>query len=168
MRDRANHPPCIRKSSTQDSLRLPHVAPAVVARMDVSWTSTGPLRRCRSSYRCSMVTSEAPSPDVMDRWLASSGEVGPVVIDMGAPFGAAVTVASDGTASEGGRPGPGDRLHVSEAPRPSRCRRDGPGMLGVEQRRLGQPVRGYADGLRTGPATPTCVRTCPSGERPAR
>ena len=47
-------------------------------------------------------TPEEPSPTVMDRWMTWFGELGAAVVDMGAPFGAAATIASDGTPSEGG------------------------------------------------------------------
>jgi hypothetical protein len=46
-------------------------------------------------------TSEEPSSEVMDRWMAWFGELGEAVVDMGAPFGATATIASDGTPSEG-------------------------------------------------------------------
>lgn len=46
-------------------------------------------------------TPEPPSPEVMDRWMAWFGTLGDAVIDMGAPFGDAATIASDGTPSPG-------------------------------------------------------------------
>ena len=52
------------------------------------------------------VTPEEPSSEVMDRWMAWFGELGEAVVDMGAPFGATATIASDGTPSEGTGPDP--------------------------------------------------------------
>ena len=52
---------------------------------------------------------EEPSPAVMDRWMAWFGELGEAVVEMGAPFGAVATIASDGTPSEGGGPDPATR-----------------------------------------------------------
>jgi len=49
---------------------------------------------------------EEPSAAVMDRWMAWFGELGEAVVEMGAPFGAVATIASDGTPSEGGGPDP--------------------------------------------------------------
>jgi len=49
-------------------------------------------------------TPEEPSPEVMDRWMAWFGELGESVVDMGAPFGASATIASDGTPSPGTGP----------------------------------------------------------------
>ncbi len=60
-------------------------------------------------------TPEEPSPEVMDRWMAWFSELGPAVVDMGAPFGAAATIASDGTPSEGAGPDPATGYTVIEA-----------------------------------------------------
>src|SRR5947208_15009322 len=60
-------------------------------------------------------TPEAPSPEVMDRWMAWFGELGDAVADMGAPFGASATIASDGTPSEGAGPEPATGYTVIEA-----------------------------------------------------
>jgi hypothetical protein len=60
-------------------------------------------------------TPEEPSPAVMDRWMAWFGELGAAVVDMGAPFGAAATIASDGTPSEGSGPDPATGYTVIEA-----------------------------------------------------
>ena len=60
-------------------------------------------------------TPEVPSAEVMDRWMAWFGELGAAVVDMGAPFGAAATIASDGTPSEGGGPDPATGYTVIEA-----------------------------------------------------
>ena len=60
-------------------------------------------------------TPEVPSAEVMDRWMAWFGELGTAVADMGAPFGAAATIASDGTPSEGGGPDPATGYTVIEA-----------------------------------------------------
>lgn len=46
-------------------------------------------------------TPEEPSQAVMERWMAWFGELGEAVVDMGAPFGASATIASDGTPSDG-------------------------------------------------------------------
>src|SRR5215470_7207232 len=51
-------------------------------------------------------SSEEPSPEVMDRWMGWFGQLGDAVVDMGAPFGASATIASDGTPSEGSGPDP--------------------------------------------------------------
>src|SRR5947209_11806113 len=51
-------------------------------------------------------TPEEPSGAVMDRWMAWFAQLGDAVVDMGAPFGAAATIASDGTPSEGAGPDP--------------------------------------------------------------
>jgi hypothetical protein len=60
-------------------------------------------------------TPEAPSPTVMDRWMAWFRELGSAVVDTGAPFGAAATIASDGTPSEGSGPDPASGYTVIEA-----------------------------------------------------
>ena len=60
-------------------------------------------------------TPEEPSPTVMDRWMTWFGELGAAVVDMGAPFGAAATVASDGTPREGSGPDPATGYTVIEA-----------------------------------------------------
>ena len=60
-------------------------------------------------------TPEEPSPAVMERWMAWFGELGEAVVDMGAPLGAAATIASDGTPSEGGGPDPATGYTVIEA-----------------------------------------------------
>ena len=46
-------------------------------------------------------TPPAPSPDVMETWMAWFGQLGDAVVELGAPLGASATVASDGTSSEG-------------------------------------------------------------------
>ena len=58
---------------------------------------------------------EEPSPAVMDRWMSWFAELGAAVVDMGAPFGAAATVASDGTPSEGSGPDPANGYTIVEA-----------------------------------------------------
>ena len=60
-------------------------------------------------------TPEEPSPAVMDRWMAWFGELGDAVVDMGAPFGPAATVASDGTPSEGSGTNPATGYTVIQA-----------------------------------------------------
>ena len=60
-------------------------------------------------------TPEQPSPEVMNLWMAWFGELGDSVVDMGAPFGAAATVASDGTSSDGGGPNPANGYTVIAA-----------------------------------------------------
>ena len=60
-------------------------------------------------------TPEEPSPETMDRWMAWFGELGEAVVDMGAPFGASATIASDGTPSEGSGPDPANGYTVIEA-----------------------------------------------------
>ena len=59
-------------------------------------------------------TPEEPSPAVMDRWMAWFGELGEAVVDMGAPFGAAATIASDGTPSKGSGADPATGYTVIE------------------------------------------------------
>ena len=61
-------------------------------------------------------TPEEPSPEVMDRCMAWFGKLGDAVVDPGAPFGAAATIASDGTPSEGGGADPATGYTVIEAP----------------------------------------------------
>ena len=61
-------------------------------------------------------TPEEPSPEVMDRWMAWFGQLGDAVVDMGAPFGASATIASDGTPSEGSGADPATGYTVIEAP----------------------------------------------------
>ena len=61
-------------------------------------------------------TPEEPSPEVMDRWIAWFGQLGHAVVDMGAPFGASATIASDGTPSEGSGADPATGYTVIEAP----------------------------------------------------
>jgi hypothetical protein len=58
---------------------------------------------------------DQPSPEVMDRWMAWFGELGASVVDMGAPFGASATVASDRTPSEGTGPDPANGYTIIEA-----------------------------------------------------
>jgi hypothetical protein len=60
-------------------------------------------------------TPEEPSQAVMDRWMAWFAELGDAVVDMGAPFGASATIASDGTPSEGSGPNPATGYTVIEA-----------------------------------------------------
>ena len=60
-------------------------------------------------------TPEAPSPDVMDRWMAWFGELGDAVVDMGAPFAASATIASDGIPSPGSGPDPANGYTIIEA-----------------------------------------------------
>ena len=61
-------------------------------------------------------TPEEPSPAVMELWMAWFGELGDAVVDMGAPFGSAKTVASDGSATEGGGSDPASGYTVIEVP----------------------------------------------------
>ena len=58
---------------------------------------------------------EEPSPEVMDRWMAWFGELGDAVVDMGAPFGASATIASDGTPNPGSGPDPANGYTIIEA-----------------------------------------------------
>ena len=60
-------------------------------------------------------TPEAPSPAVMDRWMAWFGKLGDAVADIGAPFGTAATISSDGTPTEGTGPDPATGYTVIEA-----------------------------------------------------
>jgi hypothetical protein len=60
-------------------------------------------------------TPEEPSPAVMERWMAWFGELGEAVVDIGAPFGASATIASDGTPSEGSGQDPATGYTVIEA-----------------------------------------------------
>ena len=52
---------------------------------------------------------------MMDRWMAWFGELGDAVVDMGAPFGASATIASDGTPRPGGGPDAATGYTVIEA-----------------------------------------------------
>jgi hypothetical protein len=45
--------------------------------------------------------TEAAQKAVMDEWMAWFGSLGAAVVDGGAPFGPAKTVASDGSVSDG-------------------------------------------------------------------
>jgi hypothetical protein len=58
---------------------------------------------------------EEPSQEVMDRWMAWFGELGDSIADLGSPFGAAATVASDGISTEGGGSDPASGYTVIEA-----------------------------------------------------
>ncbi len=58
---------------------------------------------------------EVPSQEVMDRWMAWFGELGDSIVDMGSPFGAAATIASDGTSTDGGGPDAASGYTVVEA-----------------------------------------------------
>ena len=60
-------------------------------------------------------TPEQPSSEVMERWMAWFGELGEAVVDMGAPFGATATIASDGTPSEGSGSDPANGYTIIEA-----------------------------------------------------
>ncbi len=51
----------------------------------------------------------------MDRWLAWFGELGEAIVDMGAPFAASATIASDGTPSPGSGPDPANGYTIIEA-----------------------------------------------------
>lgn len=48
-----------------------------------------------------MAETEAEQQAVMDAWMAWFGSLGAAVVDGGAPFGPAKTVASDGAVSDG-------------------------------------------------------------------
>jgi hypothetical protein len=58
---------------------------------------------------------QAPTDETMARWMAWFGELGSAVIDTGSPFGAAATIASDGTPSEGAGPDPATGYTIIEA-----------------------------------------------------
>ena len=60
-------------------------------------------------------TPEAPSPDVMDRWMAWFGDLGSAVVDMGAPFAESATIASDGTPTPGSGSDPATGYTIIEA-----------------------------------------------------
>ena len=60
-------------------------------------------------------TPDAPSPEVMDRWMAWFGELGEAVVDTGAPFGASATIASYGKPSPGSGPDPANGYTIIEA-----------------------------------------------------
>lgn len=60
-------------------------------------------------------TPEQPSPAVMELWMAWFDELGKAVVDMGSPFGASATIASDGTPSEGSGSDPATGYTVIEA-----------------------------------------------------
>ena len=50
----------------------------------------------------SMAESEAEQKAVMDQWMGWFGTLGASVVDGGAPFGPAKTIASNGSVSDGG------------------------------------------------------------------
>ena len=83
-------------------------------------------------------TPEDPSQAVMDRWMAWLVELGEAVVDMGAPFGASATIASDGTPSEGSGQDPATGYTVNEAVSLHDAVRQGQGMPRFEQRRFAQ------------------------------
>lgn len=56
-----------------------------------------------------------PSPETMDRWMAWFGELGDAVVNMGSPFAASATIASDGTPGEGSGSDPATGYTVVEA-----------------------------------------------------
>jgi hypothetical protein len=58
---------------------------------------------------------EANQAAVMDAWMAWFGEIGPSIVDMGSPFGATATIASNGSVSEGGGSDPATGYTVIEA-----------------------------------------------------
>jgi hypothetical protein len=60
-------------------------------------------------------TRQDPTAETMARWMAWFAELGPAVVDVGSPFGASATVASDGTLSEGTGPDPATGYTVIEA-----------------------------------------------------
>jgi hypothetical protein len=60
-------------------------------------------------------TPEEASSEVMERWMAWFSELGAAVVDMGAPFGATATIASNGTPSEGAGADPATGYTIVEA-----------------------------------------------------
>jgi hypothetical protein len=58
---------------------------------------------------------EAPTQEVMDSWMAWFAELGDSIAEMGSPFSATATVASDGTSTDGGGPNPASGYTVVEA-----------------------------------------------------
>ena len=58
---------------------------------------------------------EDPSQETMDRWMAWFGGLGDAVVDLGSPFAASATIASDGTPSEGSGSDPATGYTVIEA-----------------------------------------------------
>ena len=49
--------------------------------------------------------TEEAQKEVMDAWTGWFGQLGAAIVDGGNPFGAAKTVASDGSSSDGGQAG---------------------------------------------------------------
>jgi hypothetical protein len=60
-------------------------------------------------------TPQAPTDEVMARWMAWFGQLGSAVVDMGSQFGATATIASDGSPSEGAGPDPATGYTIIEA-----------------------------------------------------
>jgi hypothetical protein len=61
-------------------------------------------------------TPDKATPEVIDRWIAWFNALGEsVVVDLGSPFAAAATIASDGTPSEGAGPDPAIGYSVIKA-----------------------------------------------------
>ena len=60
-------------------------------------------------------SDEATQAAVMDAWMAWFGEIGPSIVDMGSPFGATATIASNGSVSQGGGSDPATGYTVIEA-----------------------------------------------------
>jgi len=75
-------------------------------------------------------SDEATQAAVMDAWMAWFGEIGPSIVDMGSPFGATATIASNGSVSEGGGSDPATGTRSSKRPtstRPSTGPKGAPG-----------------------------------------
>jgi hypothetical protein len=51
-------------------------------------------------------TPQVPTDEVMERWMAWFGELRSAVVDMGTPFGASATIASDASPRDGAGPDP--------------------------------------------------------------
>jgi hypothetical protein len=51
----------------------------------------------------------------MERWMTWFGELGEAVVDMGSPFSASATIASDGTPSEGSGSDPANGYTIIQA-----------------------------------------------------
>ena len=57
---------------------------------------------------------EEPSQETMDRWMVWFSELGDAVVDMGSPFAASATIASNGAPSEGSESDPATGYTVIE------------------------------------------------------
>ena len=94
-------------------------------------------------------TPQEPTKETMDSWVSWFGGLGDAVVDMGSPFRASTTIASDGNISVGARPHPASGCTVIKAAGMDEAAALASGCPGLTS---GCPVRLYeqrslADGL---------------------